>query len=276
MEHGAALHMSYEQGRQIWRLSTGHPVPTEIAALVTAKDTVVPTGDGFVQKHTRPDLALRDDQDPVHQRRTTMTNLIKPTLVDEASAAAAAMNTPDPFDLASLRLNPSFTETAGVTKLLNTVPARRPNPQDFVRVHSAPEYRADFAMIDLKDDREDFLVRPEILPELTGEVVFKTIFTAINRQGVVFLWPVRLPAPDDRRNDWARSAREAAEMAMSRWVRMKSNRSLGAYEITVAESQMAEPEWPTLSFQELIRIAYRDRMISSRDHAVIKRLRGQT
>ena len=181
---------------------------------------------------------------------------------------------PDPFDLASLRLSASFTETAGVTKLLTTVPARRPSPQEFVRVHPAAEYRADFAMIDLKDDREDFLVRPEILPELMGEVVFKTIFTAINRQGVVFLWPVRLPAPDDRKNEWARSAREAAEMAMSRWVRMKSNLGLGAYEITVAESEMAEPVWPDLPFQELMRIAYRDRMIRSLDHAVIKRLRG--
>jgi hypothetical protein len=205
-----------------------------------------------------------------------MTKIIKPTLVEEAAAAPAAANNPDPFDLASLRLNASFTETAGVKKLLTTVPARRPNPQDFVRVHPKPEYRADFAMIDLKDDREDFLVRPELLPDLTGEVVYKTIFTAINRQGVVFLWPVRLPAPDDRRNDWARSAREAAEMAMSRWLRMKSNRSLGAYEITVAESEMAEPVWPELSFQELIKIAYRDRMITSLDHAVIKRLRGQT
>jgi hypothetical protein len=38
---------------------------------------------------------------------------------------------------------------------------------------------------------------------------------------------------------------------------------------------MADPVWPTLSFQELVRIAYRDRMITTLDHAVIKRLRGQ-
>ena len=63
---------------------------------------------------------------------------------------------PDPFDLQSLRLNPSFLETAGVKKLLTTVPARRPSPQDFVRVHPAPDFRENFAMIDLKDDREDF------------------------------------------------------------------------------------------------------------------------
>src|SRR5215211_2865812 len=159
---------------------------------------------------------------------------------------------PDPFDIASLRLNPSFLETAGVKKLLTTIPARRPNPQDFVRTHPAPEYRENFAMIELKDDREDYLVRPEILPELTGEIVFKTIFTAVNRQGVLFLWPVKLPTPDDRKMEWPRSAREAAEMAMTKWLRMKANMSLGAYEITVAESEMAEPVWPQLSFQELI------------------------
>ena len=50
-------------------------------------------------------------------------------------------------------------------------------------------------MIELKDDREDYLVRPEILPDLAGEVVYKTLFTAINRQGVLFLWSVRLPDP---------------------------------------------------------------------------------
>jgi hypothetical protein len=73
--------------------------------------------------------------------------MTKPTLqaVDSKVPTTPA---PDPFDLASLRLNPSFIETAGV--LLTTVPARRPGPQDFVRVHPAPDYRENFAMIDRK------------------------------------------------------------------------------------------------------------------------------
>jgi hypothetical protein len=206
-----------------------------------------------------------------------MTTKRTPTLVDanDANTSAPAEKIADPFDIGSLRLSPSFLETAGVKKLLTTIPARRPNPQDFVRVHPDPEYRENFAMIELRDDHEDYLLRPEILPELTGEVVYKTLFTAINRQGIVFLWPVKLPVPDDRKTEWPRSAREAAEMAMTCWIRMKANLSLGAYEITVAESAMADPVWPDLSFQELVRIAYRDRMITTLDHAVIKRLRGQ-
>jgi hypothetical protein len=195
-----------------------------------------------------------------------------PSVKDDPNTSATPA--PDPFDLTSLRLNPSFLETAGVKKLLTTVPVRRPTPQEFVRVHSAPEFRENFAMIDLKDEREDFIVRPELLPELAGEVVFKTIFAAINRQGVVFLWPIRLPT-NDRKSNWPRSEREAAELAMRQWVRLKANLSLGAYEIHLAESIMADPEWPELSLQDLVRIGYRDRMIPDLGHAVVKRLRGQ-
>jgi hypothetical protein len=90
------------------------------------------------------------------------------------------------------------------------------------------------------------------------------------------LWAVRLPAPDDRKTEWPRSAREAAELAMTQWVRMKANMSLGAYDITVAESVIADPVWPEVSYQELLRIAFRERIITTLDHPVIRRLRGLT
>jgi hypothetical protein len=181
---------------------------------------------------------------------------------------------PDPFDLDSLCLSQAFTETVGVKKLLKTVPARRPNPQDFVRVHASPDYRRNLLCVDLKDDRECYVVRPEIAPELVGETVMKTIFTAITRQGVVFLWPVTIPPPDGKSNEWWRSAREAAELAITRWIRVKADMHLGAYQMYEAEGQIPEPEWPDLSYQELLRIAFRDRMIDRVDHPVIHRLRG--
>src|SRR5262249_44705191 len=130
----------------------------------------------------------------------------------DSAAPAVAPTAADPFDIASLRLNPSFLETAGVKKLITTVPVKKPSPQDFVRVHPAPEYQQNYAMIDLKDDREEYLVHPLIHEALIGEVVYKTVFTAVNRQGVCFLWPVRIPAPDDRKAEWPRSLRVAAEL----------------------------------------------------------------
>jgi hypothetical protein len=61
---------------------------------------------------------------------------------------------------------------------------------------------------------------------------------------------------------------------MKDWIRVKANISLGAYEVSVAESTTAEPAWEKLTFQELIQIAFRDRIITSIDHAVVRRLRG--
>jgi hypothetical protein len=183
---------------------------------------------------------------------------------------------PDPFDLESLCLSQDFIETAGVKKLLRVIPVRKPGTQDFVRVHSDPAYRRNILCIDIKDDREEYLVRPEIAPELVGETVMKTIFTAITRQGTVFMWPCRIPPPDAKDLVWWSSMREAATEATKTWIRVRANMNLGAYEMAAAEGKIPDPVWPRETFQELLRIAYRDKMIDRVDHPVIRRLRGLT
>ena len=77
----------------------------------------------------------------------------------------------DPFDPARLRLSQSFAETIGVKKLLTTVPVGRPSAQSFFRTHPDPAYRCDLAVIDLRTDREVYLVTPEVLSELSDEIV---------------------------------------------------------------------------------------------------------
>ena len=105
----------------------------------------------------------------------------------------------DPFDPAALRLDQTFTDGTAVKKLTTTIPVRKPSRQDFVRVHPDPAYRfSPAAVIEFKDDREMYLVAPTLAPDLVGEFAPSTIFTAINRQGVVFLWPVKLPTSDGR------------------------------------------------------------------------------
>jgi hypothetical protein len=185
------------------------------------------------------------------------------------------LNKPDPFDPASLRLDQSFIETSGVKKLLTTVPVRKPNNQDFVRVHPDQEYRLDTAIIELKDDRESYLVLPSVVPQLAGEYAPVTLYTGINRQGVVFLWPVKLPTPDGKVNEWHRSAREAAERAMTCWLRVKADMALGAYAMFEASSTIPDPVWPVESFKELLKIGFRNRLVDEMGHPVLKRLRGE-
>ena len=204
-----------------------------------------------------------------------MTTKSDPNTIPAMQPNTEQQASPDPFNPTNLRLSQSFVETAGVKKLLTTVPVRKPSPQDFVRVHPDPAYRENFPIIELKDEREEYIVVAELVPALVGEFVTKTLFTAINRQGTVFFWPVRLPSPDGKNLDWWRSSREAAELAMKSWIRVRANMNLGAYDIFQAESVISDPEWPQLGFWELIKIAFRDHLVDRIDHPVIKRLRGQ-
>jgi hypothetical protein len=184
-------------------------------------------------------------------------------------------NLPNPFDPAALRLDQSYADTVGVKKLLTTVPVRKPNRQEFVRVHSDLKYRlTPAAIIEVKEDREVYLVTPNMAQGLPGEFSTVTLFTAINRQGTLHLWPVKLPNPEGRHNEWHRSAAEAAERAMRKWLRVTASMSLGAYEIFEASGDLPEPVWPDFSFQEILKIAFRERIVDRADHPLVQRLQG--
>lgn len=181
----------------------------------------------------------------------------------------------DPFaNLDKLKLSQDFAANLGVKKLLTTVPVRKPSGQEFIRVHPDESYRLQTAVLELKDDRETYLVAPELWGDLPGELKPVALFTTVNRQGVVFLWAVKLPGEDGRIDEWNRSALEAADLAAQRWVRVKANMSLGAYEIFEANGELSDPKWPEVDFTTLLRTAFKHRFIDSTEHPVIQRLRG--
>jgi hypothetical protein len=213
-----------------------------------------------------------DDRKP---QRSNVTGLAP------ADSGQPAMTTsgpgPDPFDPKSLRLSQDFNASVGVRKALLSVPVRKPDKSWFVRVHPDIGYRIQTAVIELKEDRETYLVAPALWPELTGETTFspRALFTAVNRQGVLFLWPVRLPGADGKVDEWSRTALECADLAAKGWVRVTANMVLGGYEVWQATASLPEPDWPELPFRDILRIAFKDRFIDTLDHPVLRRLRGE-
>ena len=102
------------------------------------------------------------------------------------------------FDLDALRLGQDFAEQLGVKKALVTVPVRRPPKHTFVRVRAGEEWRLTTRVIEFKEDREVFLVGRDLWDETSAETIPVTLATAIDRQGVLFIWWLRVP--DERRN----------------------------------------------------------------------------
>lgn len=194
------------------------------------------------------------------------------------SSTAPLESEDDPYDLEKLRLPQAFLETTKVKKLLTVVPVGRPASQSFFRIHPAPGYRESLAFLELKEERETYLVDLRKVPELASECYGATLFTGMTRAGVLFQWPVRIPANDGRVLEWYASAAEAAEYAMTCWIRIKANMELKAYEIFEAEDKgknIPDPVWPNLTYGQIYRIAFnKGRLIHTPDHPAIKRLRG--
>ena len=188
--------------------------------------------------------------------------------------ASKKTETPDPFNPDSLRVTGNFN-TVGAEKMLLRVPVRKPNKQEFFRINGGPDYRLTCAILEIKDDREFYLVTPEALHILAEDIRHVELRLCQNRQSATFFWPVPMPGPDGRNNSWHESAREAAKLAEECWVRMIANMSEGGYSIYRATGEIPDPIWPEKTMGELLELAFKDgKLVNSEDHPIVQQLNG--
>ncbi|MDB5340537.1 MAG: hypothetical protein JWN70_6156 [Planctomycetaceae bacterium] len=183
----------------------------------------------------------------------------------------------DPFDPERLRLSQDYAVSLGVQKKTLTIPTRKPDGTWWVQTPVDEEYQMPVCVLELKEEREIYLVDSDLRAELATESTVgpRLMVPTLNRQGVLFFWPIRLPGADGKLDEWSRSAAEAADLARGRWIRVASNMSLGAYEVFTTSAALPDPIWPDKPIHELLRIAFKDRVIDTFDHPVLRRLRGE-
>lgn len=177
------------------------------------------------------------------------------------------------FDPRKLTLNQDFVALVGVKKEVMRVPIQRPGSQVFFSPHPDAAWRIRVAVIEIKEDRENYLVEPPLLEELRGEWIAKVLVACQTRQGSFFFWPIRLPGPDGRIDTWNEAAMQIASTYGNRWIRLMANKEIGAYDVVEPITPFPEPTWPD-SPGPLMAKAFRDRVISTLAHPVVKQLRG--
>jgi hypothetical protein len=76
----------------------------------------------------------------------------------------------NPFDPSNLRLSQNYAESTSVKKLITTIPVRKPSKQDFVRVNPDPAFRLETAILELKEEKESYLVAPGTRSSTTSAI----------------------------------------------------------------------------------------------------------
>ena len=178
-------------------------------------------------------------------------------------------------DLKSLRLPANYGATLGVKKLLTNVFVGKPRKDSFFRTHSSPDMTFPAMILENKDARESYVVVPEVAQQISELVRPVMLHAAIDRQNNVSLIPVPLPGENGTRNPWHESLAQAVEHAKEQWIRIAANLRGGGYDISVAQAELPQPEWPEQNIEALVEIAFRGKIINSLDHPVVQALLGR-
>jgi hypothetical protein len=236
--------------------------PKEKPSMATRDSTPTPPDDAAV-----PEAAAAPPPTP---EQTPATPPVTP------AAPPAPPEPPDPFDPAALRLGADYSEGLGVRKVITTVPNRKPNKSEWFRVRPGEEWQLQTAVLELEKgvERLTYLVSPSLRTELFGEVTPALLLTCVNRANDLFIWRIKLPGSDGRSNTWTDSALQIAKAAETTWCRMVADMANGIYTHYEPTAELPDPNWPELSFKEIVKLAFRGRMIDSLDHPVLQELRG--
>ena len=179
------------------------------------------------------------------------------------------------WNLEALKLDQDFDTKLGIQQVHAAVTVRKPGNQEWFRVHPSKEMRLQTTILRLKEKGEDYLVAPNLREALWDEIQPVMLFTAVNRDGEVFIWPVRLPRGDGRTDQFMVSDMEAAKAAESNWTRRQWVPENKSHKITIANGLTDEPMWPEITILELTKTGFKEKYICDLDHPVLKRLRGE-
>jgi hypothetical protein len=190
----------------------------------------------------------------------------------EASMVDSALSD-DPLDLSRMRVNPAKLATVVGVKAAH-IRVGRPDDQDFFRVHTGEGYSLDTYLLRMKADREFYFVDAKLWedPRVFKDLKLYRLYYYVHLSRVLGLWPVQLPDEAGNQNSWHESAMYVAEQAKDRWLRLMSG--AGGY-VTITGEMDDEPVWPAMTFQEVIRVAFRPKTITELDHPKLKQLRGE-
>jgi hypothetical protein len=181
----------------------------------------------------------------------------------------------NPEAAASLAIDQSHMEEfACVEEKSPTVESRRPPKGIYftVRAETTEQWqdRKFYFMLEI-EGRDSYLVAPHIAKQKKDEDVIRPVLIVryVTMAGEEGLWPLKLDPPDSKPNRWNKSALDIMNLAASgKWLRIKKGKSEWLYVPSPVTLKKTPPRFSDRSFDDLINIAYKDRIILTLDHEI--------
>jgi hypothetical protein len=230
---------------------------------VPRKLSASPAGNGQLPKDDAPNL------------RVVPAEPAPPPSPPPATPADPVASPVNLFSRDALRLDSNHAAQLRTSTHQHVIPIGRPPSELFFRVSSDPDFTFDSYILDIKNgpDRGTYQIASHLWPLLATHKCLKPmrlVLCVVRPDNDLRIWPIRLPRPDGRTDDWMDSELTISEIAKGRWVQIQA----GDYGFKHVETPavIPDPVWPTKTFDELLDTAFRKKRISSEDDPVLRRL----
>jgi hypothetical protein len=160
-------------------------------------------------------------------------------------------------------------------KLRTLVPYGKLPPEKFIRVRPKSDAAYSCWLLQAKKPSDQYLVADDLHSVLQGHVRKALIRLAVDKDGEPYLVPEIAPDAGVKLHRWNASWNSALKIAETRWVKVKANLATGSYEVFAATDDLATPLWPEESMEELVGMAFNDRVISDVGHPLVSLVLGK-
>ncbi len=195
-------------------------------------------------------------------------------LIDASSSALESPDVTDE-DIDECLVPQDFADQLQVSVETSAVEIRKPSGMEYNRVHQSWQpYRAFLIKGKLG---KYFVLQSKLYRRYSREAKPHLLIPTIDLSGDVFLWPIRMPGAAEQLDAWSKKARQAADLARGRWIRIIANKQLSGYDVEFPEDSFEEPIWPkdVADMRHLLKIAFRDIIIRDENHPVLQKVRGK-
>jgi hypothetical protein len=161
-----------------------------------------------------------------------------------------------------------------MSHLRRPIVCRDPAKDEWFRVKSGKERRAVTPALRHPDTGEVYIASTDLWPMLASKLLWVGPRVCINNQGEIFVWAVPFPPIVGGARIWPGPAGIVADLAEMKWCRASLDSENGQYTVATLSTRANPPEpiWPDIDYLDAADAAFRDRLIMTPDHPLLRGL----
>jgi hypothetical protein len=184
--------------------------------------------------------------------------------IDSFAAPLPSSDVLNDFDIEEFRADTSMPVSQPVEDS-RTVLVMKPKSLQPVYIH--PHWKMGLYLLPAEFGKRDaHLVLPKVAQRCPKQCRWYMARAYADQNGNFYLWPIPLENKTGKPNTFVESALRQIDLSIGKWCHFETNMDIKVYEAHAMIDQPPAPNWPDGGIENLVKLAFRDRIIRDINH----------